>query len=101
MSHTAAYGARFLAEIRRQRLPVGSWTYAELQAIERADRDQLIGVLRRRNPLLTYAAIQRIQSQEPEELVVYLMEQQRLADTAHGRLGANLGVIDLLLALLG
>jgi len=62
------FGARFLKALRKEGLPLSGFRYATIQELKRADRAEAIRILRRSVGTLSYAVIQQLKEEEPEEV---------------------------------
>jgi hypothetical protein len=61
------FGAALVAALKREGgLP--GWSFATVQRLKRADREEAIRILRAEHPLLSWSAIQRLRREAPEEL---------------------------------
>jgi hypothetical protein len=75
----STFGQRFLNESKRRGGPLSSFSYAELQAIKRCDREGLVKALRAAQPMTSFRALQRIREAEsPEELAREVCHQMEL-----------------------
>jgi len=74
------FGARFLEEWKRRGGPMSAWSYAEIQEVRVSDREGMVRSLRTHQPLIGYAALQRIRNVEsPEVLAGEMLTQAQAA----------------------
>lgn len=79
------FGARFLEEWKRLGGPLSNWNYEEVQELRACEREDMAEILRRHNPTIGYAALQRIRSVESPELLareLFFRFQAQAANTA-------------------
>jgi ABC-type branched-subunit amino acid transport system substrate-binding protein len=82
------FGQRFLDEYKRLGGSLTAWSYAEIQALKAADREGLARTLKEAQPLISYAALQRIRTVEtPEQLARDVRQQQQVEAAAVGSMG--------------
>ncbi len=82
MADTATYGARFVAEVRRLLGSSSEFRYAELEALEAADRRVFREILRRHSPYVTYAVLRRIEAEDPEAIAAWFAGEIRRGQEA-------------------
>ena len=77
------FGQRFLDEYKSLGGSLTAFSYEEIQAFKGCDREGLVSALREAQPLISYAAIQRIRTVEsPEQLARDLRQQQQIQAAA-------------------
>lgn len=82
MTDETTYGRRFLDAWKRYSGALGSFSYAEIQSMKAADREQFVQLLRARSSSLPYATIQLLRESEPEEAARVLHVQAVQASQA-------------------
>jgi hypothetical protein len=78
------YGARFLAELRCLGVGAGNWNYKTVTAIESADRERFVALLKQASPHATGEVRQLALTEGPEALARKLIETQRADDLLVG-----------------
>lgn len=73
------FGARLLAALRREGLPVSSYSYAQIQKLKEADREGVIAIMRKRNFTMSHALIQRLRKEEPEDIARMMAYEARIS----------------------
>jgi len=81
------FGLRFLDEYKRLGGGLTAFSYEEIQAFKGCDREGLVSALREAQPLISYAAIQRIRTVESPEQLARDMRQQQQVQTAAAMVG--------------
>lgn len=80
MTAETTYGQRFFDAWKRYSGSLGSFDYAEIQALKAADCEAFIAILRKRNAHLPYTTIQLLRECEPEEAARVMFTQAQAAN---------------------